>query len=283
MALCHSCKNKSSTDRCTSKAMLGLSFCKRHAKVKVVRLWADFSPLPAHAIKIQKIWRGYSVRNYLKLSGDGVLCRRLCHNDDEIFTLDEKHKQDPLNYFAFNQNGKLWWFDIRSINDWSAQHFKIVNPYNKEEIPLEAKQRLREIESIRRIRKLETSHRSLKDVTLVDLNSMNWRIVCQHIEESLCTEINPLTFLSLTTNQLWVFSDTLRTELNVWATEHTSPSSKRHKYCSLIKQLMATNFFRNGQRYHILYWISCISLRIFRDNKDKSAFCFMIVSALYRL
>ena len=109
------CKNKKSTDRCQSKSLIGLSFCGHHVKSKDVRIWHIVNKVDAKVTLISKLWRGYTIRRLLKLAGPGVLNRSRCHNEEELVLAEPKEKIHPLDYFAFEEDGKVWWFDIRSL------------------------------------------------------------------------------------------------------------------------------------------------------------------------
>jgi hypothetical protein len=80
---CASCKNKKSNERCASKPLKGMVLCGKHAKSKNLRLWKNVNGLDDKARLIQKIWRGYSIRHWLKIAGPGVLNRAVCHNNEE--------------------------------------------------------------------------------------------------------------------------------------------------------------------------------------------------------
>jgi hypothetical protein len=81
--------------------------CGKHAKVKNLRLWKDVNNLDDKAVIIQKVWRGHSVRDWLRIAGPGVLNRSVCHNDEELVTMDEKKSVNPFDYFAFEEGGKV--------------------------------------------------------------------------------------------------------------------------------------------------------------------------------
>jgi hypothetical protein len=88
MALCESCKNKNSLDRCSSPALKGLLYCGKHAKVKNPRVWKIINKLDGKVTLITKIWRGYHLRKLLKLAGPGLFNKSLCVNQDELVSLE---------------------------------------------------------------------------------------------------------------------------------------------------------------------------------------------------
>ena len=126
--------------------------CGKHAKAKNPRVWAEICRLDKNAVLIQKIWRGYSVRWWLELAGPGVLKRSLCHNEEELVTLDEKTSTHPFDYFGFEENGNVYWFDVRSIAENSNMNIEPLNPYTREPLSMNTRKRLRHL-CLRRYRK----------------------------------------------------------------------------------------------------------------------------------
>ena len=121
--LCNSCKNKNSTERCGSPALKNLQFCGKHVKSKTPRLWSVVNSAGDSAVKIQKVWRGWIVRYLHDLSGPGVLKRSLCHNEDDVITAEDK--VHPSNYFAFHEDGKVFWFDFHQFQN---RNHLVYNP-----------------------------------------------------------------------------------------------------------------------------------------------------------
>lgn len=125
---CISCKNKSSTERCPSKPLLGSQFCGKHIRCKNPRVWTQVNNIDKHIVKIQSFWRGWWLRNQLKLAGPGVLQRKVIHNEDELVTCDSVSSIHPLDYFAFEEGGKIYAFDIRSLITWFHKGTQPINP-----------------------------------------------------------------------------------------------------------------------------------------------------------
>jgi hypothetical protein len=46
------------------------------------------------------------------LAGPCVLNRTKCSNKEELFTFDEAKAVSPLDYFAFEENKQIYWFDV---------------------------------------------------------------------------------------------------------------------------------------------------------------------------
>ena len=283
MNVCQSCKSKTSTLRCSAKALKDFAFCKRHLKSKFHRIWSIVNNVDIHVTLIQKIWRGYSIRNFLKLAGSGVLKRSLCHNDEELVTAEEKCKQDPFDYFSFEENGKVWWFDVRSLYEWSTKNAKLTNPYTKQEITIETRKRLREVCNLRRIKKLQLFQTTINDLSLEECLTIYWRNICQQLDENHFEDVNPIHFIAFSSNQLWVFTDMLRVDMQVWATEHKTVYSMRNKFCWLLRQCLKHQMIHVADIHVSSYQLARALSRILRDCKDPYQVCFMIASALYRL
>lgn len=140
---CTSCKNTISNDRCSNKSIKGLDVCGTHAKSKTRRNWYVVNNADARISKIQSLWRGYLLRNILKNAGPGVLNRRVCHNEEELISLEPISKIHPLSYFAFEEGGKVWAFDIKTLCKIIIQNQVPLNPYTRIPIPHEARKRIR--------------------------------------------------------------------------------------------------------------------------------------------
>lgn len=205
--LCASCRNITSTDRCSSSAITGLQFCGRHVKVKNPRLWVEVNHVIPKVVLIQKIWRGFFIRKRIIESGPGVLNRSVCQNDEELVTLESKNRQYPLDYFSFEEGGKVFWFDIESIARCVFENSAPVNPYTRQPITLETRRRLRKIWFRRRTSRILDSTRI-------------WIQICQILEENGFEEINPMIFESLNRTQFSVFLDLLKSDLTAIVAEN---------------------------------------------------------------
>jgi len=265
---CNSYKNKSSTTRCSAKSLVGSQFCGRHIRLKNPRMWVDNDKQLRSAIKIQKIWRGYSHRRMMRLLGSKL--RKVEYaNTEDLFTFDDAA---ILDKFEFSENGTNWWFDISTIHDWSYRSINPCNPYTKEPIDIETRKRMREVVSIRRIRSLKTSH-------VEQLTTENkFVIICQILEEN-GLELIPNSFLALTSFQLTVVLNFLELDLREWHRQKRSEVRRGFHY--LIHQFL-TQQYAIPLDYHQKLFANCI-LYMFRHLKNPYPICFMVVSAIYRV
>jgi hypothetical protein len=280
--ICSSCKNQSSFDRCTNKALKGLILCGKHAKVRSPRIWKDLHELDNKAITIQKIWRGHSIRKRLKLAGPGVLNRSVCHNEEELVTLDDKNSVSPMNYFAFEENDKVYWFDIRSLLDNCVSSINPTNPYTRQQISIETRKRLREVTLLRENYKLENTHDTTKQKSRDEIIQDSWINVCQIIVENGFFEMSHLYFTSLNRTQLFIFINILKQDLVAWAAEHSNLASRRYRYIFWIKRLL--NEYNKGiDATRLSFLTARILIGILDDSLNNYPVCFMAMSALHRL
>lgn len=282
MNQCVSCKNINSAERCPLKSLTGIPFCGKHAKMKKHKLWVEPEHLSVNAIKIQKLWRGYSVRHYLELAGKGVLKRSLCHNEEEVNSLEDKHRQHPFEYFSFEESGKLWWLDVRSMYEWSVQQTKPSNPYTRQDLSREDCARFRELLVLRKIRKWSNEHNLEKDFP--SKFSDKWMRICQEIEEKTFTEINPIFFGTMSRNTMYVFTRMILQDVTAWRNEKPhGPKSRRAKYVYWLWNCAKKQVTNVNTPIQNSYFLAGTLLNILMDCKESYPVCFIILSALYRL
>ena len=196
--LCTSVRRKGSIEQCGSRALLGHTLCGTHARSKSVKLWADANVGKiAAAQRIQAIVRGWLVRNRLALAGPGVLQRTLLSNDEDLETCETANRQHPMDYFAFTENGKTWWFDFATLWKWSQMSIEPVNPYTKVPLSVETKQRLRRMWSARRRRRQPLP---LEPSSFQERLRHRWTVVCQIFADTALGVMNPDALLRLTKN-----------------------------------------------------------------------------------
>lgn len=94
------------------------------------------------SIKIQKIFRGWMVREIFKIRGPAfsLHLRKLCVNDTDFYTLE--HMQEiPHEYFCSyrDEKGLIYGFHIESLialfTKKNTSHSTAQNPYTREEFP----------------------------------------------------------------------------------------------------------------------------------------------------
>jgi hypothetical protein len=279
--LCSACKNKSSNDRCTLKALKNLKFCGKHAKSKAPRLWAQVNEVDDKITKIQKLWRGWIVRYMLSLAGPGVLKKSLRHNEEDVITYEQFVR--PIDYFAFEEDGKVFWFDIRSIFQMSIAELEPINPYTRCKLTLDTRKRIKECVFHRGFRNLPLFHDTMYLKNQEHLFAMRWMLISQMLEESLSIDVNPMFFIALNTTQLIQFTAVLKNSLYVWARQHNTIHSRRNNYHFWMSNLLRRGLLGDLSSKQLCHYIGGVLLKILKDSKTPHDFCFKILSARYNL
>ena len=187
MVRCAAAKKKGERRQCASNAMTGHTLCGTHARAKNVELWKDTSEMEGRVVTCQSVARRWLVQYHLRMAGPGVLCRKDLSNDEELVTCTEASRQYPLDYFAFEENGKVWWFDFASIWVWSLKSLEPSNPYTRHPLSQDVRKRLREMWALR-------SHRRFDIPTEpVDPNErlrQRWICMCQAFADNGFTDVS---------------------------------------------------------------------------------------------
>ena len=281
---CSSCKNKTSNERCSAPALKGLVFCGKHAKAKHPRIWSVINNVDSRAIIIQKIWKGYILRKRIALAGPGAMKRSLCHNSEDIVTFESKETVSPLDYFSFEESGKIWWFDIRSILQYSMNSLNVINPYNRQPLPSEAKERLRSIYLYRLHTNQPNAHsESNTKLTIQEYVSQNWIQLCKILELNAFIDVMPRMFSSLNRVQYMIFLQLIHADMEVWAREHKL-GSKRYLYTGSLRHTVR-KLQRHPEFSSLMtsYYASKVLLSILNDTNNPYPICFIIMSAIVRL
>ena len=173
--------------------------------------------LSYHALKIQQLFRGELQRRYNFLHGPAFLKRELCNNPCDFLTM-ESMKDIPVHQFFsyMDQDGFVYGFDILSLYNLITKSGKDAkNPYNRNDIPLEAKHFIKLLLRLSRILKVDINV-DIKDIEL-DIStekSLELRILdlFQNIN-ALGNYSDSAWFLSLNRNQLLKF---MRELSDIW-------------------------------------------------------------------
>ena len=96
-----------------------------------------------HATKIQKIFRGYLVRESEKLRGPAVNNKDICNNETDFNTMELLTDLPRELFFSYRDtNGFVYGFNVFSLMLMFKRSRKLVNPYNREEMPFETMQNI---------------------------------------------------------------------------------------------------------------------------------------------
>ena len=224
-------------------------FCGTHMRSKTPRYWMTENPAIARGIlRAQARWRGYWVRYKLKLAGPGVLKRSVCHNDDEMMTCDSKTEISPSDYFSVEENGKVWWFDQRTMIEWSQKSLEIRNPFTRTLLSPEDASRLRNLYIIRKKGGVPVIHTS--EVTTqspIDIRDLRWMRVVQVLNECGFSDmIHHENFIGMSYSQTRIFLVSLVESMRWWMYEKMgdldpySAGSKRAKYYTWFRAIRNT-------------------------------------------
>lgn len=144
MSRCAAVRRRGTTEPCPVTALRGHTLCGRHARMRNPVLWTDVNLARRPAIvKLQSFVRGWLVRKRLSYAGTGVLHRANLANDEDIISCAEKDKVHPFDFFSFEENGKIWWFEFGSIWTWCMRNVEPINPYTKVPLTTDTRKRLR--------------------------------------------------------------------------------------------------------------------------------------------
>jgi hypothetical protein len=97
----------------------------------------DYFHKCSHAIKIQKVFRGYLLRLSLKLRGEGWKNRKCCVNDSDFFSLEPLEEIYQEHFVSFQIGNFIYGCNIISLIHLMKTKTVIKNPYNRENIPIE--------------------------------------------------------------------------------------------------------------------------------------------------
>jgi hypothetical protein len=274
-----SCKSQTSNDRCTSPRIKGLMLCGRHVKSKSIRLWHIVNNLDSKVTRISKMWRGYAVRIRLRRAGPGVLKRSICHNDEELVTMESKDKYNPFEFFSFQEGDNVWWFDVCSIIACLNSSMSPINPYTRQPLSMDTRQRLRTVYNHRIFNRLPTSHGPQKYI-LEEIVERNWLKICQVLQENGFEDADPRMFSRLSKSDLLIILGFLVVDMRILAEEHPK-SSKRHRYYAILKRERDVSFATSHRTVQLQ--VSNLIMHIMNDMVEVYPFCFLVMSALYRL
>lgn len=238
---CLACKSKGSIDRCPNIPLRNFIYCGKHLKVKYVRPWIhEHLGVLQGIIKFQSLWRGHQCRIPMRLAGKGVLRRSLCHNDEELVTLEGRNEIDPYDYFSVEEDGKVWWFDQRTMMQWSQKDLDIQNPYTRTPLSRDDTRRLRRLLILRKKRNVPLYHAGQQEeMTPIMRRDKRWLRIAQILRE--CGfDIHHENFIGLSYVQLITFMHSLTESARWWAYEHNQKPIKYYIWLRNMRSVMHT-------------------------------------------
>jgi hypothetical protein len=273
---CASVRKKGSEDQCPAKCLRGMVVCGRHARCKTITLWADIHKKKGDGmLRVQALVRGWLVRRRLLLAGPGVLSRKQTTNDEDLVSYESKENVHPFAYFAFTENGKVWWFEFSTLWKWCARSNEPVNPYTKVPIDNETLKRLHASWSYRYRHKLGLPD---EPTNTQDRLHVRWNILCALFSNYGFGPVEPRVFEEMTKLQYYTMFRFIHDDIEI-------VMSDRDPY----KQFILRMCVRAQQCVHALqtdlyilqstYTLMILLLRL----KDPYILAFTVLSALYRI
>uniref|UniRef100_A0A6C0KHB6 SAP domain-containing protein n=1 Tax=viral metagenome TaxID=1070528 RepID=A0A6C0KHB6_9ZZZZ len=119
----------------------------------------QYLSLSNYAIIIQKNYRGYLQRRFIKSRGPGIYNRNLCVNKTDFLTLDDLDKIPFYQFYSFKGTDQyIYGFDICSLYNLIKKHnFQNnempLNPYNRQELSNNIVNEIRECINLEKIYK----------------------------------------------------------------------------------------------------------------------------------
>lgn len=87
-------------------------------------------------ITIQRIFRGFLVRETERIRGPGKRYREICNNETDFYTMEPVTEIPLAEFFSYkDENDFVYGFNLHSLMSMFKLSRKLTNPYNREEIP----------------------------------------------------------------------------------------------------------------------------------------------------
>jgi len=274
MNVCISCKNAKSTERCTRKSITGLSICGTHARSRSPRNWYTVNNIDAKIVRIQALWRGYSLRSRLNKGGSGVLKRSLCHNEEDFVSLEPIAKLDPREFFSFEEDGKLWAFNLYGLCRILLNDVEPKNPYTRTPFSNDTRRRLRGY-MFYLIRKRDPE---IMKVYRNDLLTYKLVLITQILHENGFLDFRPEYLSICTSSQAYVLRSLLLQDMRAFA--FANPNLRLYRYCSLLN---SRTFMAHSNPVVTIIHILLIILANTCSPSEEYEICFFIMSALFKI
>ena len=272
MNQCAAVRRKGGTEPCPSKALRGHTLCGRHARMKNPVLWADANrEIPV--AKIQAFIRGWLIRRRLSYAGFGVLRRKDLTNDEDIISYADKNRVHPMDFFSFEENGKIWWFEFGSLWTWCMRSENPTNPYTKVPLTSETRKRLRTIWGYKKRNREEIPPESPDREERIR-HRVN--ILIQHFEDYGFLNIHPSFLLRCSTQDFSSAFVLLERDIGTVISEK-DPFRNR--------VLLLCRYRTVIDRQPMMYCLSCMTtlMYIITLYRDPYVVTFSILSAFYRV
>jgi len=270
MVRCAAVKSrKEPTLQCPHKAIFGSDVCGTHVKAKNVRRWKDERVDDVRVVLCQSVARCWSLRRHLRLAGPGVLKRSVVANDEDVITYTDKSKIHPLNYFAFEENGKVWCFEFGSIWSWMSRSAVPLNPYTKVPLSLDTRRRLRELWYTRAVKRMP---HMIESSPVEERIEHRWNILCQVFFDN--------GFVDATTDQFYGLPRS--SYVAVFRMVHNDLEANQRMERALCLAMLTPVIMEKNNPTYIMNALR-ILLRILLTQREPYNTVFIVMSALFRV
>ena len=195
----------------------------------------NYLRLSHYISKIQKMFRGITIRKCIKLQGPALLKRRLCVNESDFYTLQNIHEIPQEQFFSYKDDDNfIYGFDIISIytlfNTRIKKPQKRENPYNRKEFPKFVKKNLVKYLSLCKSLNIKVETQDKDENENIDpRKQVEFKALelFQHIDQ-LGNYTNSQWFLSLDRMKLVMF---VRELYDIWNYRANLPDNVKKSIC----------------------------------------------------
>lgn len=236
-------------------------------------LWRDAASTTRTTVaKCQALVRGWLVRKRLSYAGIGVLRRADVSNDEDIITCAEKDKVHPFDFFSFEENGKVWWFEFAGLWTWCIRN--PINPYTKVPLTSDTRKRLRTVWGYKRRHREELPPESPH---YIERLRHRLNILSQHFEDYGFSDVHTDNFIRFSKADYITLFVLLQRDI-----ETVIPPSDPFRL--RISRLCANRTHVAHALENTQFVLQCVSLllHIVTLYKDPYVITFSILSAFYR-
>jgi hypothetical protein len=179
-----------------------------------------------------------------------------------------------MEYFAFEENGKIWWFSVSSIWRWSTQSLQTTNPYTKEPLSTDTRKRLRALWAF------QHRHReTLPEEDPVFEQRLRARLntLCQTAADNGFTDLHPETFIEFRKAEYMTAFRLIARDIETVFSVNDPFRDKALRLCERVQYVnrnLPSDLF-------VLYAVFTLKW-LLSLHKDPYIMMFSILSALYR-
>jgi hypothetical protein len=167
------------------------------------------------ATKIQTLFRGHLQRKYNYYHGPAFLKREICTNKSDFLSMEDMKTLPYSQFISYEDtDGFVYGFDIISLYNLLVKSGKEAkNPYNRNAIPAQMMQMMKNMIRISKIMKIPIDI-EIEEIQVTQQKSIELKVLdLFQIIDSLGNYSDPSWFLSLNRNELQKF---MRELIDIW-------------------------------------------------------------------